>query len=434
MDLPDELLVKIFEFVVDNNHYYVRDLQSLVNVCKQWKQIVKSNPTIRNIIRKHPEEESFVDYRNLLNVLIAKGDDMFENVVSLGVAPYQDDKKNNLPLAVVDILTQDKPTMMYLNTKSIWISDIQNVISMCNNLIHLDLHIENKFSGYLEPFINVIRSRSRELNSMELVIESKCICDELVDALALNCYPSLETFSLCHLDDDSDDETDEEIQLDVIRWPQEQISLNLDITKLDKSMPNLIHLNFESIILKLAQQEEETTRFVNLESLSLRYCKSFRKTNIDDIFQRLAYGSSRLKSLNVTNVILSPVVLINIPTRCLQKLVLSDIHPKSRHLYSKVIGRFANTLEKVEFLSIKCSTTIRNCLQALVDELRESRLTKLNLCDSSFKPNDLLKFLEYATQVKQMKIYGLDKPVKGFRYYSMKKLKDELIDIISTGR
>lgn len=411
--LPDSILLKIFHLVFRNSEDLLQEIPNVMDVCNRWRQIIKSAAPIRPAGLEYCHYEVSRKFEAFFKLLITSRDDYLDDVESLGITTFSNERINDA-YSILDVLTMNKPKMLFLEIIHWKTYELHRIISSCSKLKHLDIYIDDEFEHKLDSaFAKLLRLSCETLETMELVIDTKSICDYLFDAVTCNSYPNMKTLII---GDTSRD------------MPKSKVAL--DVSELDKAMPNLKRLVILTLFVK-KKPESGTSGFNKLQELILNSVKDEKGIKLNEIFVYLSYGSKHLKELAVLEVDVSPHLMMKIPAESIEDLAMANFYRYQRNSHDKIIARFAKTLTELTLYSVICPKSIRECFKVLIGKSGQCKLKCLTLHDSAAKPTDLLKFIHQAKFLEKVSLYG-NKYLKlaDGSYSDVNKLKNLLLDVI----
>ncbi|XP_030386648.1 F-box/LRR-repeat protein 6 [Scaptodrosophila lebanonensis] len=401
--LPEEVLFRIFELVVDKEGC-LPTLFRLGRVCSLWRQ-VSLRPTlwrtmdlttwIKEKYRTELKLKWFVDNRcsactelNIanwkitdINCFLAKLSNGCPNLVGITLSGWKGFTSDHLTFLVDNMQKLERLDLSSINVEMNASKSAVGVNSLCNAL----------------------QTMGSRLTHLHLAHNRLAGIPQIVSILSTHC-PNLALLDLSNV------------------TTQATSHGVLHIEKLQNGCQKLkvLRVTNSHITPSTASLQEtiDSPGFPNLEELSVAALTDESRIIGDDHLQRILKSSSKLKLLDVRNCTrLTHESLIRLPAWDIKHLFLSGCSV-TRDVGSGlelIASKWAHSLIELDLAWANVQQTIDNALRALAEKGSESPLAHLNLCGSSVSEEAVKEILTNCVNMSSINLAscrGLPRGVK----------------------
>lgn len=361
--IPFEILVKIFNHVIQISDDPLRDICSLARVCESWRKIILSTSCLwsRIELSKIPVtagnittiQRVFKLNPNIIPVI---------NSVSLN-------GRVDLPLEKYNFICDTLISAPNLNRIGLYKFSTKNAasftknLSNCPNLTHLvTIDCPQLYSTSQRWIADLLAERGSRLDTLDLNMSLNVISSRLFRSMMADMCPKLRVLDLS--------------TYDCLQ------TRSFDATALAANMPCLEVLRCANVSFKRVHEVQQPYGLPRLVELSIP--NGARDVDRDDaLFSTLAYGSENIKRLDLRGTTISFNALLNMPSCDVTDLHIDDTCPALRAFYCKFFERWSHSLENVSLVRINCSDTIHSCLKQLFSSSNGKEVVKLRKLDLS---------------------------------------------------
>lgn len=125
----------------------------------------------------------------------------------------------------------------------------------------------------------------------------------------------------------------------------------------------------------------------------------------DLLLVTLAYGSTRLKVIDIRGSMISVDAILKMPTNQIENLKMDEICP---HIitpeYPLILKKWSKSLTKISLVKIKSTSITSSCLKALVNKQGISIIREIDLSHSHVNLVNLMNFLRTAKHLESIKL------------------------------
>lgn len=387
--LPYEMLMKIFNSLVESSDNPIRDLCSLARVCENWRQIVLQAHTHQSLWYRIDLRQIPMTTRNVecLQRVFANKDSL-KYIKELAFRGAIQSKANRTAEFIEELITAP-------NLKSFSISEFCNdnrnslvaVIARSlprNRSIH-NVSITNSKILFRNQkwFCDYLIECGNQLRELDLAMSLNSISTNLMRLLCSEICPNLRVLDLSTYD--------------------ALCTHSFDAILLAQNLPRLQVLRVGNVSFKRVNEVPEGNFLTELRELSMPI--GFADSTRDDaLFATLTYGSNDITTLDVRGSYISAQALLDLPSRGLKELHMDDICPQLRKMYHVFLKEWSLTLEVLSLVKINCRETISQCLKALYENEKGSAIRDIDLSSSDVEADDLKKFLRSAKHLTSINL------------------------------
>lgn len=388
LPFPYEILLKIFQDVVEVSDHPLRDLCSLALVSETWRVIVVTTPSLwrRINFKKLPLTDG--NLSTLHNLMIHEPN-IIENIREVYLKGPVNAKKVESGEFLERILAAPKLSHLYISKiehefGSKLVRRIGKAISECKQLKILSIRNAKYFFVNQKWLSDHLTSYGSHLEELYLTSSMTMVSPSLLRSLGSDYCPNLRVLDLSVSYDFVDSHT-------------------FDAELIAYTMPNLKILRAANVSFRRVPDPPVQHALLHLTELSIPIAR--RDAYRDDaLLGTLTYGSDQVEVLDLRGASISAHALLGLPSSNLRVLHIDDICPLTRKFYGNVVAKWRHSLEVLSLVKINCAETINDCLNALVVDGYPCNIREIDLQGSEVIAENLKKFLGFARKLQKINL------------------------------